>query len=112
MDPSTHTPGPWRVTAIPAGNSPTIMFSGSYGVDLIDCTGNDNPPNPADVALMASAPELLAELDALRATVADLRGALESLAECGAQEHDLDMPCKEDECALCAARAALAKVQP
>lgn len=62
---SKHTPGPWRLTAIPAGNSLTVMVSGSAGYDLVDALGNDAPTNPADARLIAAAPELaeaLAEL--------------------------------------------------
>ena len=62
-----HTPGPWRITAIPAGNSPTIMVSGSSGFDMVDATGMDNAPNPVDVRLIAAAPRLLAERNALEA---------------------------------------------
>lgn len=88
-----HTPGPWRQTAIPAGfNSPTIMFSGSYGVDLVDCTGTDAAPNPADVRLMVAAPDLAAALAALVA-YSDEPGSCE----------------EEGEALVAAARAALAR---
>lgn len=53
-----HTPGPWRVATIPAGNSLTVCLNGSGGYDLVDMTGNDTPTNPADARLIAAAPEL------------------------------------------------------
>lgn len=89
-----HTPGPWRLTAIPAGNSLTVMVSGSAGYDLVDALGNDAPTNPADARLIAAAPDLAAALARLLA-----------LADDGEAELGDDAT----EAALQAARDALAK---
>lgn len=92
MGNTKHTPGPWRLTAIPAGNSATIMVSGSAGYDLVDATGNDAPTNMADARLIAAAPELA---EALLGLLADAIG-------CDLQEGP-------NAGSVIAARAALAK---
>ena len=78
MSAAKHTPGPWRVTAIPAGNSSTIMLNGSAGFDLVDVTGNDQPANPADVRLMAAVPELLEALRDCERVLSDLPAVTEA----------------------------------
>ena len=56
-----HTPGPWR--AMPEHGRIVLNGSAIYGV--ADITGDYANWNPADLTLMAAAPELLAALKCL-----------------------------------------------
>lgn len=64
---SNHTPGPWRQHSQAPDR---IIVNGSCVYRVRDMTVNEDGqygrPNPADVALMAAAPELLAALRAAR----------------------------------------------
>lgn len=58
-----HTPGPWRHNP----KTGHIIPNGSTSYSVCDRTADDGAPprfNPADVQLMAAAPELLAALEA------------------------------------------------
>lgn len=54
----THTPGPWRAD-LEAG---AIALNGSAIYTVRDICSDDRGFNPADVELMAAAPEMLAAL--------------------------------------------------
>jgi len=61
---ATHTPGTWM---LPSGSIDILCFSGSSPYQLVDATGNGYPPNPADMRLIAAAPDLLAACREFRA---------------------------------------------
>lgn len=75
---ANHTRGPWRVVERPeqgTANGRRIVVQ-SPGSIIADCDWNSPATNRANAELIASAPTLLAERDALRAEVAKLRNAL------------------------------------
>lgn len=92
-----HNPGPWRIAPELAD---TILCSGSGGYRISDMADDPlHPIRPADVRLMAAAPEMLA--------------ALEALTECPwLQVDDYEYQMGEDSlAALKQARAAIAKAK-
>jgi len=58
----THTPGPWHQHT---QHPERIILNGSAGYEVHHAWDENLGPNPADVRLMAAAPELLAALKAL-----------------------------------------------
>ncbi len=65
-----HTPGPWR-QGMKDGSYKHSVYPANGG-DLIANAARLNPDCEANAALIASAPDLLAERDALKAQVAEL----------------------------------------
>jgi hypothetical protein len=55
----SHTPGPWRQHS---EHPERIILNGSAGYEVRHAWDEDCRPNPADVRLIAAAPELLAAL--------------------------------------------------
>lgn len=60
-----HTPGPWVETT---GNATDLRWVEAPGVDVAEVRSG----NPADVRLIAAAPDLLAALDAVTTALSDL----------------------------------------
>lgn len=98
---SAHTPGKFTAREIVIGRD---MFQYCEVVDEAgDVLARTNPNTPrtisnANAALLASAPDLLAECDALRAANAELAAALRALLALNQPEYETSL-----------ARAALAK---
>lgn len=77
----THTPGPWRVMADPvhAGKHPfhdnrfvtTWNFDEEDGAGSIICSLKDQPDQKGDAELIASAPQLKAENELMRACIGE-----------------------------------------
>ena len=108
-----HTPGPWEIIPHGAGETADMTIredktSGQY-VALVQVFGDSDfaPRARANAALIAAAPETAAERDRLRAENAELRGALEAVADMRTDQatdhHQLSALC------VAIARAALAK---
>lgn len=124
-----HTPGPWIVRVNASGNPFVYRVDGVIicGVAMVR-EGMDRAENEANAALIASAPDLLAERDRLKAVNAKLLAALDRLifaAECrdntmGDQSRLIDVKASLVAATVLArsvsfeakhARAALAKAQ-
>jgi hypothetical protein len=72
-----HTPGPWRIDR----TARTFIMGPSPVMSVCEVTHSGNPARTeADAALIASAPDLLAERDRLAAVNADLVAAAEKLS--------------------------------
>ena len=102
-----HTPGPWIVE----DDYAILSSSGDYIASVRD--------NPANAALMATAPDLLAERDRLKAANAELVDALEALLHAriiydgGGDEKSIDDAGQSTtEPLAIQARAAIAKARP
>lgn len=96
----THTPGPWRVHSEHADR---IIVNGCCVYQVRDMTTEDGyagngygQPSPADVRLMAAAPELLARLH-----------AMVSGMECECDKADPEHPL----CDVCWSRLVIAKAE-
>lgn len=71
MNPAaTHTPGPWTDDGI---SGATLIVHSQWGEVARVPNNGDEMQRNANAALIASAPDLLAERDALRADVAQLQ---------------------------------------
>jgi len=108
---TNHTPGPWRVEPRPMLGQIAIYSDDPHGMDPktetnLICAMHNGPVNAANAALIASAPDLLAERDRLRAVNAELVAALRGLLTVCDEELDAartpEMP---------AARAALHRAE-
>ena len=80
-----HTPGPWRVEPRPMLGQIAIYSDDPHGMDPktetnLICAMHNGPVNAANAALIASAPDLLAERDRLRAVNAELVAALRAIS--------------------------------
>lgn len=104
---SKHTPGPWHV-----GMKPGPMIYGKRGEQIADLTAEllMQDENAANAALIASAPDLLAENYKLRAVNLELVAALEKLLlNC---DGDALGTLKKPRWAIaCAAQSALARAK-
>ena len=98
-----HTPGPWRSDV--QGSDGDQVFSAN-GMIVADCkwTAEVFDKRVANAALIASAPDLLAERDRLLQVNAELVAALETIAN-STCDHGPGF------CARDSARAALAKAK-
>lgn len=125
-----HTPGPWIVRITASGNP--FIYEDAAGKNIAGVAGTrpgiDAEESQANAALIASAPDLLAERDRLKAVNAKLLAALDRLifaAECrdntmGDQSRLIDVKASLVAATVLArsvsfeakhARAALAKAQ-
>lgn len=96
MSAHTHTPGPWKVWENPIAWNPAILDSAGNTIATASAPSHERAV--ANARLIASAPDLLAERDALRAQNATLRAALEGLLALNQPEYEANI-----------ARAAIAK---
>lgn len=74
-----HTPGPWRAGKWMEDDSTGIVY-GSAG-EPVAIVRNVREEGPANQALIASAPDLLAERDRLLLQIGEMQGHLEDLAD-------------------------------
>lgn len=75
MSAPKHTPGPWRV--YPHGSSvPAYDVCDRIVADVITGRSAHQGPSDADAQLIASAPDLLADNERLKARVAELEEML------------------------------------
>ena len=109
----THTPGPWQ-------EIPGMLQIEAHDYALscdrviaVACGCPEMGEARANAALIAAAPDLLAERDLLKAQVEELRGALKAMFDCYEGVYDMAMPnphrSKHAEMADSLARAALYK---
>lgn len=120
MSAAKHTPGPWR--SVDMGQHTTRIIDADSNV-IADVYGELNKPISAKqrtihAALIASAPDLVAERGALRAQVQELRVALQALLSAPiiyeGNDYETIAESTLDSVAPLAAKAeaALARVQP
>ena len=62
-----HTPGPWEARS----NDGQIVLNGSNCYDIQEICNDQGGFNPADISLMAAAPELLDALKLCRTRLAE-----------------------------------------
>lgn len=113
-----HTPGPWKAMPIHAslsdGEHTHYLTCGHGALGYWGHKRKDGHDfwvlTEADASLIASAPQILADLTALRERVAELEGE-HRVAQSVAQEYELQAQSAEAECsrlrARCAAKDAL-----
>ena len=100
-----HTPGPWRYEA----NTKTIRsVPSNYWIATMD-SWDGAVNHTANAALIAQAPDLLAERDRLRQVNAELVAALEWIVKSLTLAGDPELACQEYQLGI--ARAALAKAK-
>ncbi len=105
---TAHTPGPWRIDAVPMSKTlyPTVVLTASDGRSLETVAHVSGPNYLANAALIAAAPETAKQRDEL---LAALKRIAESCREftsdktCDADPYDLMEAFLED------ARAAIAR---
>lgn len=78
-----HSQGPWRAIAPPTadnGNPWRVVDQFNHGIAIVTCS-----PREGNAKLIAAAPTMESELDALRAEIERLRNALTEI-------HQYDLP--------------------
>ena len=103
---STHTPGPWKDGSLhfSSGWRCVVNLPGGRSIDVADPRNRPtDDEDKANAALIAAAPDTLAERDTLKARVAVLERALEEISKMPDSDY------QDDRTHQCVARSVLGK---